>query len=696
MAGAFLCAGLAAAVAWKARGTPATWCFIAGMALLAGESVAEGMALRQSGPAGVGRWFTGALGFKALLPSVWLAFGLAYSRGDYRRYLKRSGWVLAAALLVPVALVATATLSERSFEVKATAAGSLVIQLGPLPRVLNLFVMLTIVMVLANLEKTFRGAVGTMQWRIKYTVLGLGVIFGSRVYIECQGMLFSALDENLLFVKAVSVLIGCTMLVVAAVRHGFSRVDVFLSSGALQTSVTVMLAGVYLFVVGVLAQAASFVGGLGNFRLQALVILLGVALLAILLLSDRLRQKLRAFVSRHFHRPQHDSRAIWTQFTKRLSTAAGRKSYCEEAVKLVSETFQALSVNLLLFDRRAERLAREASTSEVAGDEEDAAAVEEPEGLVLPGLRAREGPFDLEKVNEPWAEALKRLAKSRFPNGGNRMCVPLRAGGQELGAVVLADRVNAVPYSEEEMDLLKCIGDQVAAGLLQIQLTEELMRGREMEAFQAMSTFFVHDLKNAAYSLGLMLKNLPVHFDNPEFRQDALRGIAGTVNRINQIIERLGTLRRKLDLRPVPLDLASFAAEHVSAAEPLKDVQVVQDLRPVPSVSADPEHLGSVLTNLLINAREAVGPDGVITVRTCRRDDRAVLSVEDNGCGMTAEFIKDGLFRPFYTTKKKGLGIGMFQSRMIVEAHRGVLQVESAPGRGSVFRVILPLLSEDT
>ena len=91
--------------------------------------------------------------------------------------------------------------------------------------------------------------------------------------------------------------------------------------------------------------------------------------------------------------------------------------------------------------------------------------------------------------------------------------------------MIIADRVNGVPYSVEEMDLLKCIGDHVAAGLLQLRLTEELMHGRELEAFQAMSTFFVHDLKNAASSLSLMLQNLPEHFDDPEFREDALRGI---------------------------------------------------------------------------------------------------------------------------------------------------------------------------
>ncbi len=121
------------------------------------------------------------------------------------------------------------------------------------------------------------------------------------------------------------------------------------------------------------------------------------------------------------------------------------------------------------------------------------------------------------------------------------------------------------------------------------------------------------------------------------------------------------------------------------------EVELLQNLGNLPPIEADREQLESVVTNLLLNAREALGPAGRITVETSRTEGGVVLSVSDNGCGMTAAFMKDSLFRPFQTTKKKGLGIGMFQSRLIVEAHRGSLQVDSEPGQGTTFRVMLPL-----
>jgi signal transduction histidine kinase len=109
---------------------------------------------------------------------------------------------------------------------------------------------------------------------------------------------------------------------------------------------------------------------------------------------------------------------------------------------------------------------------------------------------------------------------------------------------------------------------------------------------------------------------------------------------------------------------------------------------------ADREQLQSVIMNMLLNARDAVGSRGQVIVRTDQGDGWAALSVSDNGCGISPEFLRDSLFRPFQTTKKKGLGIGMFQSKMIVEAHQGSIQVKSELGIGTTFRIMLPLKLE--
>jgi putative PEP-CTERM system histidine kinase len=284
-----------------------------------------------------------------------------------------------------------------------------------------------------------------------------------------------------------------------------------------------------------------------------------------------------------------------------------------------------------------------------------------------------------------------KRSSGQFRTGGSPICVPLVGGEHCLGAIVLADRVRGLGYSAEEMDLLKCIGEQVAASLLKLRLTEEILERKELEAFQTMSAFLIHDLKNAASTLGLMLENLPTHFNNPAFREDAFRGIGSAASRINDLINRMNALRHELPLKPAELDLNLVVTEALATLNGTLENKLVTKFDQIPKILADGQQLQSVCTNLLLNACDAVDTNGRISVETTRQGEWVALSVSDNGCGMTEHFIKNSLFRPFRSTKKKGLGIGMFQSKTIVEAHQGKIQVESQLGVGTTFRVMLPL-----
>jgi putative PEP-CTERM system histidine kinase len=557
-------------------------------------------------------------------------------------------------------------------------------------KVVNIAILVGTVLVLMNLERTFRAAVGTMQWRIKFLVLGLAVIFGARIYTRSQALVFSGHYNSLTEVEAIGLLVGCALLSVGYFRSGFREIDVYPSRAVLHTSITVLLVGGYLFVIGVLAQIVARYGGATSFQLQAFLVLVAIALLAVFLLSEKIRQRIKRFVSRHFSRPQYDFRIIWTQFTRATSSAIDDPALCAASAKLISDTFNVLSVGVWLFDEEKSKLKLEASTSHARNAVSDD-ATEFP--AIDPSLAKMRKAFDLEKIKDDWGQTLRQISKTQFSEGGNRVGVPLLAADRFLGLIILADRVNGVPYTVEEIELLECIADQVASSLLNLRLAEEIMLGKELEAFQTISAFFVHDLKNAASTLKLTLQNLPVHFDDPDFRQDTLRSIGATTNRINQIIERLGTLGSKLELRPSAVDLQLLVEQAMENVNGVPGIEFAKEFEPLPKFMADREQLRSVVTNLLLNAREAVGESGRIEVKIGTQDGWAALSVSDDGCGMTPTFLRDSLFRPFKTTKKKGLGIGMFQSKMIIEAHHGSIRVKSDVGKGTTFQVLLPLAS---
>jgi putative PEP-CTERM system histidine kinase len=360
---------------------------------------------------------------------------------------------------------------------------------------------------------------------------------------------------------------------------------------------------------------------------------------------------------------------------------------------LVSETFNVLSVTVFLFDQEKQRLSFGASTSL---SEDVANKILQTKGVDLSSISEAQincDPLDLDHPKQSWVVSLKNLNPDHFEKGGSRVCVPLVAAGRFLGLITLTDRVSAVEFSAEDFDLLKCVGAQTAASLLNIQLAESLLRSKELEAFQTMSTFFVHDLKNTALMLSLMLQNLPVHFANPDFREDSLRSISKTVTRINELISRLSLLREGLKIAPKDADLNALVSNSLSNLRNLPGVDLSENLEPLPTICIDSDQIQKVLTNLVLNARDAVGENGQIRVATKRANDWAVLQVTDNGCGISPEFLGQSLFRPFQTTKKKGIGIGMYQSKMIIEAHSGRIEVESEVGKGTTFRVLLPISS---
>jgi putative PEP-CTERM system histidine kinase len=653
----------------------AKWWFFAGMVLLGIDSAFTGLSLRAALPSEVLGWLTLGLIVKCAIPAAWLGFSLIYSRGDYRELPKRRLIILFVIALLPLA-TSLGFQNQLIDEIEET----LQLHFSAIGKVLNVLLLVLLVLILMNLEQTFRSAVGTGRWRIKFVVMGLVVIFGARLYVRSQALLYSAYDVNWLGIESSALLIGCAFLVVAYLRTGFAEIDVYPSQTVLRSSLTVLIAGGYLFVVGVLANLVKRFGGVESFQFISLVVLLGLAGLVVLLLSDRLRQRVHGFVSRHFGRAQHDSVRIWTEFSRRLANVKDQAGLAIVSARLISETFEVLSVTVWLLDEQKEQLIAAASTTQ-----------QPDEAVIAAGLHVRTSPFDLEEVNEPWAEQLRKINSTRFPNGGNRWCVPLRSGETNAGVLVLADRVNGAAYTFEQVQLLQCIADQITSVLLNLRLANEVARARELEAFRTMSAFFVHDLKNTASSLNMMLKNLPVHFDNPAFREDALRAIGNAARRIDEMIERLSTLRQQPGSKPVEADLNHLVNEAIDRLEQMPQVELIKEFQPVPKMLADREQIQSVVTNLVLNARDALGAGGRIRVSTEHLGGSVVLCVADNGCGMSEAFQKDSLFRPFQTTKKKGLGIGMFQSRMIVEAHGGSIKVESETGKGSTFRISLPV-----
>jgi putative PEP-CTERM system histidine kinase len=689
---AFFALALALSVVVRARRTTAHIAFAVGMGLFAVESAANGMAAGCTNLPEFIRWQHWRWLATAMLPPVWLLFSLAYGRGNFREFFDRWKFFLLVFLVAALSL----GLFGELFTSNARSNSSSEWQMG-LSRegtALNIIFLVGVVLILMNLERTFRAAVGAMRWRIKFMIVGLGMLFVVRAYTSTQALLFHTVDPTLQTLEAGALLVGCLLVVRSLLREGNFDIDVYPSHSVLQNSLTVLLAGIYLVIIGVFAKVVAWLKpseSANAFPITAFLVLAGLVALTVLLLSDRLKLQISRFVSRHFQRPMFDYRTVWRKFTEATATCVNQTQLCQAAVKSVTDIFQTLSVTIWLVDDKKEQLIFAASTFLSEAKAAELVPAKEDLAAAISQLGKNHEPVDIDATTDDWAATLRRCHPEEFRKGGNRVCVPMVVGDEVLGVMILGDRVGGTAFTWQDFDLLKCIGDQIAAGLLNTRLSQKLLQAKELEAFQTMSAFFVHDMKNTANTLNLMLQNLPVHFDNPEFRADALRGVGKTVGRINHLIGRLGSIRHELQIKPVEADLNQVIARALEGWEEVAGINLKKDLGTLPRFAFDPEQFLKVATNLIFNAREAVTQDGIVQIQTAQKNGFAVLTVSDNGCGMSREFLERQLFRAFQTTKKNGLGIGMFQSKMIIEAHKGRMEVESEPGKGTTFRVLLPI-----
>lgn len=684
------CAALAVVTAVRAGRAVSRWSFAVGMLVLAAESLLNAFTQSTHSASDILRLQTWRLLVMAAIPGIWLLFSLSYARSAGRTLLVRG---YAAVLAIGVAPIALALWfrDELADSVQQNLAGTdWILRLGFAGTVLFVVMLMGAVAVVVNVERTFRASVGTMRWRIKFMLLGVGMFFVVRIYTASQVLLFRGIESSMETINSAALILAALLMLRSMFRTGHFELEVYPSQSVLQNSLTILVAGAYLVIVGILAKVVTYIGGDAAFAPKAFLVLVALVLLALFLQSDRARLELRQFISRNFHRSPYDYRAVWRTFTDGTASKVEQSGLCHELARLTAELFHALSVSIVLLDEKKEALVIAASTASATVDAGKSEASHRAEVTAMQlHFKQHPEPLDLEAATDAWAVALKQCHPTQFANGGSRICVPLIGRGEFLGVMIVGDRVAGVPFSFEDLDMLKCIADHSAASLLNIQLSTKLLQAKELEAFQAMAAFFVHDLKNSASTLNLMLQNLPVHYADPEFREDALRGIAKTVAHINRLIGRLGSLRHELKIEATEADLNEVVGSVLAGIERSSSYTLTKDLKPLPKAFLDRDQIHKVITNLVLNAAEAVPPQGEIRVGTEQENGWAVVAVADNGCGMSREFLSQSLFRPFQTTKKNGLGIGMFQSKMIVEAHGGKIAVTSEPGKGTTFRVFL-------
>ena len=271
------------------------------------------------------------------------------------------------------------------------------------------------------------------------------------------------------------------------------------------------------------------------------------------------------------------------------------------------------------------------------------------------------------------------------------LVVPLMHQTQLLGFTVLTHARAKDKLDWEIRDLLRTAGRQVAGYLALLDVNLALASARQFEAFNRLSAFVVHDLKNIVAQLSLISTNADEHRNNPLFIEDALSTISHATQKMNRLLAQL-RIQHSATQNIISLNLLEIIEQVVKNRSVAEPKPVIKQADNSAQILADKDRLAAIVEHLVQNAQDATNNDGYVNLRLYTEHNQAKIVIEDNGCGMSEEFIRDRLFKPFQTTKgNAGMGIGVYEAYEFAKALGGRIDVSSRVGEGTTFLVSLPL-----
>lgn len=567
------------------------------------------------------------------------------------------------------------------------------------------------VFALVCLEQVYRNTPTDGRWALKYLAIALLALFGFDLFLYAEALLFSRMNPVLASVRGYANAVLVPLLGVAAARNQQWKTQLTVSREVVFHSATLFATGVFLIVMATAGYLLRWFGGDWGEAAQALFLFVAAIGLLVALVSGSLRARLRVFLAKHFFRYRYDYRAEWLRLTELLAGAPAIPASTDASAATAPSEARAGGAaqdGTPLEIRALQGLARLVESPGaalwLAGDDgayvctarwayHAPAPTLAPDAPLVSFLRSTHWVVNLRE----WRDHPQRYADLALPEelsgeAQNWLIVPLMLHDELLGFAILARPIAPVSVDWEVRDALKAAARQVASYLAVRRTVESLVQARQFESFNRMSAFVVHDLKNLVAQLSLLMGNAARHRDNPEFQQDMLDTVENVLGRMQGLLMQLRAGTRPIEPPgAVPVVVAIEAAVKAkSGMRPQPELEVAPELRHA-AVLAHRDRLERVIGHLVQNAGEATPKDGRIWIRVRREGDHARIEVEDTGKGMSEQFIREQLFRPFESTKDHGMGIGAFESREYIRELGGTLDVESRENAGTVFRIRLPL-----
>ncbi len=546
--------------------------------------------------------------------------------------------------------------------------------------------MLVAIGALMLLHNLYAGAFMTSRLLLRWSAVALAGIWVFDLNLFAIAYLGDELPAIMLAMRGA---VTGLMMVLLAVGANSAAAGLQFSPSRAVTfqTLSLLVIAVYLLIMLFVAQSLPAMGG--DFgRIAQVGTLLVASLAAVIWLPSRsTRSWLRVTAAKHLFQHRYDYRNEWLRFTRTVGTSTpGGESLHERAIKAMADITDSPAGLLLAPSEEAELelVARwnwaDAEVPAVAGDHQLSGFLEQESFIIdLDVLRATdEAHVALELVPQWLLDERRAWA-----------VVPLLHFDRLVGAVVLARPGIGRKLDWEDFDMLRVVGQQLASYLAEQSGQQALMEASRFDEFNRRIAFVMHDIKNLASQMSLLARNAEKHADNPDFRADMLVTLRNSADKLNALMARLGRYGGGEVQSRKTVDLQQLAKALAKRFEGVHKVSLVRE-KPC-LVLADAEALEQALVHLVQNAIDASEADSAVHIDIGQYRNRASIEIVDSGRGMSPGFVRDGLFKPFVSSKNGGFGIGAFEARELVRAMGGRLGVESREGIGTRFIISLPL-----
>lgn len=538
---------------------------------------------------------------------------------------------------------------------------------------------------LVLLEQFYRSSEPKAKKVLWPLIIGLGMISVFDFIIFAQASLLNTLNFDLWYIRSLPAIISVPFLLLSTRRIKDWSVNVFISRDVVFYSSMLMISGIYLLLMAIAGYFINFIGGQWGTVVSWSFIILGLSVLATLLMTERLRREVKVFITKHFFANKYDYRVEWIKLIKQLESTDNNNDFYHTALNSLCTT---LDVDKGLLVKR-QSLAKYEMLSHCGI--ELTPEISEELTLVDEFCGSKGWIFDLQeyqKVEDSYPELF--LNSDMFSELEIEVIAPIIFKQELYGFFLLSSPGKTKQMLNWEVrDLLATITIQLGHYLSLNEANHQLSQAKQFDAFNQMSAFLVHDLKNVQAQLALITANAQRHKNNPEFIEDVFETVESATERLEKVLSQLRN--KQVNQRVNKAVKIDNILDKVIAQCNVKLPIVELTKQGNALILVDPEAFGSVICHLIQNAQEATKENGWVKVSVYSESEKLRLKIEDNGCGMSDAFIRTRLFRPFDTTKgNAGMGIGVYEAKQYFDSINGDITVESTVGQGTAFTIELP------